>query len=159
MDDNNKELLWEYLDGNLQGQEKIDFERSLEDSEELKAEFSMLKNINQLMYENLLEAPEKQLAENVFEKIAHEELTKQIEDHNIFNINVRGILFLFASLFVGLIIISSIMPDQSFSGNAFSLSEVWNGLNTYVKYSLILVPTFAILYVISEGLPDFRKGI
>ena len=156
---NIKEQLWEYLDGNLKGQEKIDFERSLEDSEELKAELSMLKNINKLMLENLLETPEKQLTESVFDKIIHEELTKQIEDRNLFNINVKGILALFATLFVGLIMISSFMPDLPFSGNSFSLAEVWDGLNVYVKYSLILVPTFTILYFISEGLPDFRQGI
>lgn len=157
--DNNKEQLWEYLDGNLKGQQKIDFERSLEESEELKEEYSVLQKINQLMQENIIEAPEKQLSESVFEKIVHEELTKQIQDQKVFNINVRGILALFAVLFIGLIVISSIMPDQPLSGNTLSLSAFWEDLNIYVKYSLILVPAITILYFISEGLPDIRKGI
>src|SRR5688572_26511658 len=103
---NIEERLWDYIDGNIDHQERSFIEQLIQTNQEWKTKHSELLEIHQLMHAHIdLEEPSMRFRQNVMEAIAREHIAPATRSYINKKI-IWGVGGFFITMLVGLIVYS-----------------------------------------------------
>ncbi|MEO8582453.1 MAG: hypothetical protein ABI415_01580, partial [Flavitalea sp.] len=151
---NIEETLWNYIDGNLSGEQLSFVEEFITNNNEWKAKYSELMEIHQLMQNHIeLEVPSMRFTQNVMEEISRQYISPATSSYINKNV-IRGIGLFFLISIVGLVLyvfgqVQWASPESK-TMSSMDISKIDYGFllnNTYTSAFMMINLVLALMLV------------